>query len=210
MEIRSSQRALRRTPITFRAALGIVLLIWLPYTLYFALDPDGVLGELLGFIPGVLGVSALLAAGFKLEDCYLRAAPLSRSGLAVLAVVTLLLIPILLSGGWVGWSILGVLLYAPMSGISQELYFRSSLLPALLRMFGGRTFVALVAHSVLFALWHLQMLVQMPLPLALVSLAVLFLAGMGWGWQTQKDRTVIWAMVQHSLFLMIMALFGLA
>jgi membrane protease YdiL (CAAX protease family) len=210
MEIRSSQRALRRTPITFRAALGIVLLIWLPYTLYFALDPGGVLGELLGFIPGVLGVSALLAGGFKLEDCYLRGAPLSRSGLAVLAVVTLLLIPILLSGGWVGWSIMGVLLYAPMSGISQELYFRSSLLPALLRMFGGRTFVALVAHSVLFALWHLQMLVQMPLPLALVSLAVLFLAGMGWGWQTNRDRTVIWAMVQHSLFLMIMALFGLA
>ena len=72
MEMRSSQRALRRMHITLRGALGIVLLIWLPYTLYFALDPGGVLGELLGFIPGVLGVSALLASGFRFGDCYLR------------------------------------------------------------------------------------------------------------------------------------------
>lgn len=77
MEIRGSERALGRTPITFRVALGIVLLAWLPYTLYFALDPGGVLGELLGFIPGVLGVGALLAAGFRPEDCFLRGAPLS-------------------------------------------------------------------------------------------------------------------------------------
>ena len=66
---------------------------------------------------------------------------------------------------------------------------------------------ALLVHSAVFALWHLRMLTQMPVPVALVSLAVMFLAGTGWGWQTMHDRTVVWAMVQHSLFLMVMALF---
>lgn len=31
---------------------------------------------------------------------------------------------------------------------------------------------------------------------------------MSWGWQVQRDRTAIWAMIQHSLFLMLMSLFA--
>jgi hypothetical protein len=34
---------------------------------------------LLGFVPGALGIGALLAAGFEPEDCYLRISP-KRTG----------------------------------------------------------------------------------------------------------------------------------
>ena len=94
---------------------------------------------------------------------------------------------------------------APASGVTQELYFRSALLPVLLRWLSNKP--ALLVHAAVFALWHLRMLTQMPVPVALVSLAVMFLAGTGWGWQAMRDHTVVWAMAQHSLFLMVMALF---
>jgi hypothetical protein len=137
-----------------------------PYTLYFALDPGGILGGLPGFIPGVLGVGALLAAGFRPVDCYLRAAPISRGGFFVLVAVTFLLVPILSAGQWVGWSPL----------------------PALLTTFKGRILLALAAHSALFALWHLQMLVQMPLPVALVAFMVL----PGWVGAGRPNETRRW------------------
>ena len=41
---------------------------------------------------------------------------------------------------------------------------------------------------------------------ALIAM-VLFAAGCGWGWQVQKDKTVVWAIGQHSLFLMLMSMF---
>jgi membrane protease YdiL (CAAX protease family) len=108
----------------------------------------------------------------------------------------------------VGWDWLGVLVLAPLSGVSQELYFRSSLLPALLHVCGHRAALALALHGVLFALWHLRTLVLMSLPVAALTALVLLLAGLGWGWQTLRDQTVVWAMGQHTIFLMAMAFFG--
>jgi hypothetical protein len=191
-----------------RVAVALVVLLLPPYTWYFAVDPDGVAGALLELVPGVVGVGLLLAAGLRPSDCFLRLAPPSRKGLTVLAGVTVLLLPILSSGSWVGWSWAGVLIYAPLSGVAQELYFRSSLLPALLLVV-DRAPLALVLHAVLFMLWHLRTMLEMPWALALVTAAVLLTAGLGWGWQTMHDRTVVWAMVQHTSFLMPMALLGL-
>ena len=120
----------------------------------------------------------------------------------------MLLVPIVAAGRWVGWDWLGVLVLAPLSGVSQELYFRSSLLPALLHVCGHRAALALALHGVLFALWHLRTLVLMPPPVAALTALVLLLAGLGWGWQTLRDQTVVWAMGQHTIFLMAMAFFG--
>jgi thiol:disulfide interchange protein len=38
--------------------------------------------------------------------------------------------------------------------------------------------------------------------------AVTFLAGLGWGWQVQHDKTIVWTLAQHILFLMLMSFFG--
>ena len=197
-------------PLTLapRTAAAAVLVLWVPYTVYFAVDPGSVPGALLGLAPGVLGVGLLLGAGFAPAECFLRVAPLSRAGGAALAGVAVLLVPIVAAGRWVGWDWLGVLVLAPLSGVSQELYFRSSLLPALLHVCGNRAALALALHGVLFTLWHLRTLVLMPPPVAALTALVLLLAGLGWGWQTLRDQTVVWAMGQHTLFLMAMAFFG--
>ena len=115
-------------PLTLapRTAAAAVFVLWVPYTVYFAVDPGSVPGALLGLAPGVLGVGLLLGAGFSPADCFLRVAPLSRAGGAALAGVAVLLVPIVAAGRWVGWDWLGVLVLAPLSGVSQELYFRSS------------------------------------------------------------------------------------
>jgi hypothetical protein len=192
-----------------RTAAAAVLVLWVPYTVYFAVDRGSVPGALLGLAPGVLGVGLLLAAGFGPAECFHRPAALSRAGGAALAGVAVLLVPIVASGRGVGWDWLGVLVLAPLSGVSQELYFRSSLLPALLDVCGGhRAALALALHGVLFTLWHLRTLVLMPPPVAALTCLVLLLAGLGWGWQTLRDQTVVWAMGQHTLFLMAMAFFG--
>ena len=34
-------------------------------------------------------------------------------------------------------------------------------------------------------------------------------AGLGWGWQVQRERTIVWAMGEHVIFLTIMSLFGM-
>lgn len=64
--------------------------------------------------------------------------------------------------------------------------------------------LALLAHSVLFGLWHIgPLLLGAPIWVAIAVMFVPFLSGVGWGWQVQHDRTVVWAMVQHSLIWVI-------
>lgn len=203
--VSAADRTTRSPRLSPGAAAGVVLALWAPYALYFALAPEGPWGVVVGALPGLVSVGVLLLAGFRPAQCFLSPAGLSRAGAWALAAVTLLMVPILATGRWSGWDWFAVLVAAPASGVTQELYFRSALLPVLLRWLS--TTPALLLHSGVFALWHLRMLTQMPVPVALVSLAVMFLAGTGWGWQTMRDRTVYWAMAQHSVFLMVMALF---
>jgi hypothetical protein len=47
-----------------------------------------------------------------------------------------------------------------------------------------------------------------PAPATFAVAVVTFLAGLGWGWQVQHDRTIVWTVAQHILFLMLMSLFG--
>ena len=173
-----------------RTAAAAVLVLWVPYTVYFAVDPGSVPGALLGLAPGVLGVGLLLGAGFAPAECFLRVAPLSRAGGAALAGVAVLLAPIVAAGRWVGWDWLGVLVLAPLSGVSQELYFRSSLLPALLHVCGNRAALALALHGVLFTLWHLRTLVLMPPPVA--ALTVWCCSSPAWGGGGRPSGTRPW------------------
>jgi membrane protease YdiL (CAAX protease family) len=159
----------------------------------------------LAFLPGLLAVAALLAAGLSRKDCYLRFAPLSWPGFwALAAVFVFALVSILPSGQWQGWHWAAALIYAPASGISQELFFRAGLLPACQIVFKGRPMVALMVHAVLFALWHIGPLFLGAPPWAVLAImAVPFVCGIGWGWQVRHDGTVVWAMVQHSLIWVI-------
>ena len=196
-------------PLRLSWAVGAVFLLWLAYSVLQTMFVMGLLSEplfaVLAFLPGQLAVAALLAAGLSRQDCYLRATGLSRTGFWVLAAVLIFaLVAILPSGQWQGWLWTAALVYAPASGISQELFFRAALLPACQIVFKGRPMVPLMIHAVLFALWHIgPLFLGAPLWAVLAIMAVSFVCGIGWGWQVRHDETVVWAMVQHSLIWVI-------
>jgi membrane protease YdiL (CAAX protease family) len=190
------------------AAAGVMLL-WAGYSILQTLTVMGRISEelstILGFLPGVLGVTILLLIGIKREACFLVFHPLSRKGFVVLAVVFTFalstMLPVMI---WKGWSWKAALIMAPASGIAQELFFRSTLLPTFRQIFHQRPRLALILHSVLFAFWHIgPLFIGAPAWAVIAVMAVPFLSGIGWGWQVVHDRTVIWAMIQHSLIWVI-------
>lgn len=190
-------------------AVLLVLVLWLVYTILQTLSVLGDISEnvyiLTGFLPGILGVLVLLGSGLSRSDCYLQVKPLSRKGLLVLiGIFILALSAVLPFGVWQGWNWRGALLLAPASGISQELFFRAALLPAMQVIFPKHPWRALLVHSTFFGLWHIAPLfLGAPIWAVIAVMLVPFISGIGWGWQVQTDRTVLWAMVQHSLFWVI-------
>lgn len=198
-----------RPSLPLPAAALLVLGMALFYTALDWSQPAEPWRSLLAFVPGILSTVALTAAGLTASERYLQVRPISRRGLLALALVFILLLPILGSSiGWVGWSWTAALIVAPASGIAQELYFRASLLPLLQRTFHDHQIAALLVHAAIFTGFHLRTFAALPaLLIGLLVAAVLFSGGCAWGWQVQKDRTVVWAMAQHTLFLMLMSLF---
>jgi membrane protease YdiL (CAAX protease family) len=190
-------------------ALVITLIMGIALTSLDVIQPEEPVLSILAFVPGIISIAALTASGSNRADLYLRFSWISLYGFVMLAAVTVLLLPILGSStGWVGWQWLPGLLYAPASGIAQEIYFRGSLLPALERALHGKKAAAILLHTVVFVGYHFRTFRSVPsLPIALLVAAVLFAAGCGWAWQVQRDRTVFWAIGQHSLFLMLMSMF---
>jgi hypothetical protein len=185
------------------------MLLWIGYTVLQTLYVVGYVGEawsaILGFVPGVIGVTLLTIAGLSREACYLTIRPLSWQGFGILAVIFVVgLAAILPVSVWQGWSWTAALIYAPASGVSQELFFRAALLPAMLWALEEHERAALILHAALFGLWHIgPLFVGAPVWAVAAVMMVPFLSGIGWGRQVMRDRTVVWAMVQHSLIWMI-------
>ena len=193
------------------AALAI-LILWGVYTGTEALNQAGqlhpVLVTILEFIPGLFGIGLLLAAGLTTENCFLRLAPISRQGLAVLFLLTPLFAPVLLSATWNGWHPVDALVLNPLGAISQELFFRCALLPALLIFLPRRPVLAIGLHAVLFGLWHTGPLVTgAPLWGVVVVMMIPTLFGLGWGWQTWRDGSVAWVTVYHIILQFIHAFY---
>lgn len=195
--------------LPFMVALAITLAMGVVITIIDILQPSEPILSILAFIPGIISIVALSASGMSLTDLYLHFRRISLPGLIMLAATTVLLLPILGSSTvMTGWKWLPALVYAPASGIAQEIYFRGSLLPAIEQALHGKKVAALLLHALLFVGYHFRTFRSVPsIPIAILISIVLFAAGCGWAWQVQKDRTVVWAIVQHSLFLMLMSMF---
>ena len=195
--------------LPFAGALAITLIMGVGITVLDVFQPKEPVLSMLAFIPGVTSIVALSAAGLSRAELYLHPLKASRPGLVALAATTLLLLPILGSStGWIGWHWLPSLIYAPASGIAQEIYFRASLLPALERALHGKKTIAIFLHALIFVGYHFRTFRSLPsMPIAILVASVLFIAGCGWAWQVQRDRTVFWAIGQHSFFLILMSLF---
>jgi hypothetical protein len=198
----STTPPIRKSLLSLRVAKWCILLLWLVYTLLYNLHPSDTLASVLEFVPGALAVGILVMSGFSLQKCYLRRAAISWPGLGLLAVSLLFMPFIWLTGRWTGWNWMDALLYAPASGISQELFFRAALLPILTASFKTKPFRAVVIQSVLFALWHVpKAYLTAPLGGTIGVIIVTFVCGILWGKQVQRDGTVIWLAGYHSLLL---------
>jgi membrane protease YdiL (CAAX protease family) len=104
------------------------------------------------------------------------------------------------AGTYLGWSWRSALVYAPASGVAQELFFRAALLPAMPALFPGRPRLALFGHAILFSCWHIgPLFIGVPLWAVTLVMLVSFIAALGWGWQVQHDKSMLWAIFQHSL-----------
>jgi len=204
----STTPKIRKPLLSLRSAMWNILLIWLAYTILYTLHPSDALAAFLEFVPGVLAVTTLVAAGLSLQECYLRTAPISRTGLMLLAASLLFMPFIWFTGRWTGWNRMAALVYAPASGISQELFFRAALLPVLLATFKTKPFLAILIHSLFFTLWHVpKAYMTAPLGGVIGVVVVTFVCGLLWGKQVQRDRTVVWLIGYHSILLIINSFF---
>ena len=192
---------IRRLP--FPVAAGLVGGLWVPYTVLNTIYPGPGMTYSLGLVCAVLALGALALAGMTREDLFMRIAPLSAGGAAILAALALFIPLALLAGRGQPWNGLNDMLYAPASGIAQELYFRSALLPVLLRLCARRPALGVVLQALLFALWHLRAYRVVSAGLATGVLAAVFVAGLAWGWQVRGDRSVAYAAAEHTLFLIV-------
>jgi membrane protease YdiL (CAAX protease family) len=187
---------------------GILFLLWLAYTAVYTILPDSLPSVLLQLAPGLLAVSVLFIAGLRPRDCFLRAGRLSLAGLLLLLALTLLLPLTLLSGRWAGWDWKAVLVYAPASAISQELFFRAALLPVLLMAFKDRAAAAIVSQALFFSAWHVPKVIRSAPPAGAIAVTlVTLLGGVIWGWQVYRDRTIVWATVHHAALLIVQSMF---
>lgn len=191
----------------------IMLLLWLVYAVVYTLPFNPNLEAILEALAGASGVVVLLFLGYTRRDLFLQFQPVSKRGWIALGIATLALAGPLSMSQWTGVRWLPLLVYAPLSGVTQELFFRSSLLPVILRLCGGKTWLALILHAILFGFWHVP-LAYLAAPISpWIAVSALFTvtssAGLAWGWQAQHDHTVAWTMAHHTLLLMVMSLFGL-
>jgi membrane protease YdiL (CAAX protease family) len=202
--LRAPQRHRR---VSERVAIGVVGVAWAASTLLAGIMPDGPYDVAL-FLLAAAAVGALLAAGFDRSTCGLRWSLPSAMGLTVAIGYAALAAPaILLAGTLTGLDLPRLLLLAPLSGISQELLFRSTVLPALLSVTGGRLAVALPLQALLFAGWHVLPALDAPVGGFVAILVTTFVGGMAWGWSAYRDGTVVSVATVHVLLLMAMSFF---
>jgi membrane protease YdiL (CAAX protease family) len=204
---RERQAAGRRQRVSRSAAAGVVAAAWAAGTLLAGITPDG-LYDIILLLLAAGAVGALLAAGFDQASCGLRWSPPSPMGLAVAVSYAALAAPaIFLSATYTGLDLPHLLLLAPLSGISQELLFRSAVLPALLWATGRRLRVAIPLQALLFAAWHILPALQAPIGGFVAIMVTTFIGGVAWGWSAHRDGTVVWVAAIHVAMLMVMSFF---
>ena len=103
--------------LSLRAAAGIVLALWVPYAALNAVFPGPRLTYGLGLLIAALALGALRLAGVPPRQCFVRLAPLSWPGAALLAALSTFVPFALLAGRGQPWDWTGTLLYAPASGL---------------------------------------------------------------------------------------------
>jgi Type II CAAX prenyl endopeptidase Rce1-like len=186
-----------------RHAAWLVVALWVPYAALNTIFPSPIVTYTLGLLLAACALGMLLLSDESPRTLYLRLVLPSRVGLLILLPMLVFIPGALLAGRGQPFRPLDDLIYAPASALGQELYFRAALLVALARLCARRPRLAVVVQAALFSLWHVRaFLVVATLP-ALGALLLTFVAGLLWGTQASRDRTILWSVVEHTLFLIV-------
>jgi hypothetical protein len=164
----------------------------------------------LWFFPSILGIFLLRQAGFEKEECFLQYSPISLKGGLAIGAIYLFFPVILLSGQWIGFDPLEVLIIAPISGFTQELFFRAVLLPTLLRHFKDHKHqdsLAIGIHAALFGIWHMGVIWVAPIGGAIPVILIPTLFSILWAWQVKQDKTILYIVLVHISLLVMMSFF---
>jgi len=162
----------------------------------------------LGWIlAGIIGIEILQVSGFKKEEFFLTYHPPSKKGGLALIATFLVLIPMIITSHWRGWNLYYSLIEAPISGITQELFFRATLLPFCMEKFKGNNRRGILVHSILFSVWHIGVFWTAPIIAGIFVCLVPFFAGLVWGWEAQRDKTIFWTILTHTFILIISSFF---
>jgi hypothetical protein len=195
---------MQKRPAAATPVAWVVVALWAPYALLNTLFPGPLLTYGLGLLIALVALGLLWSAGVSPRACFLAVAPPSRQGLVLLALLSAFIPAVLPLGRGQPFSWLDDLVYAPASALGQELYFRSALLVALgMAWRRGDVRLAPGGQALAFALWHMRVFRVAPLAPAVGVLVVTFVAGLLWGIQVRRDSTVLYAVLQHALFLAI-------
>src|SRR2546423_4172888 len=99
--------------LSSRAAAGIVIALWAPYTALNAVFPGPRLTYALGLLIAALALGALRLAGVPPRQCFVRLAPLSWPGAALLAALSTFVPFALLAGRGHPWDWARTPVYPP-------------------------------------------------------------------------------------------------
>ena len=207
--VRTMQTRTEGKKLSIQLSSSITLLLWGVYTVFQIIFLDQPFVDLIGLLAGILAITILLTSGLSLTDCHLRVASISKkAGWLYVAIFLLWVGVVLPTGGKPHWDWQSILIFAPATAIAQEIFFRSALLPALLHSLKGKFGWALFIHSILFAIWHMGVFTTNAPPAAATAVVLVpFLISFAWGWQVHRDRTVLWAILHHTLLQMVMRMF---
>jgi membrane protease YdiL (CAAX protease family) len=187
--------------------LTIPIILLILYTFIYSLEIQGIFGVFLEMAPGIIGVLYLRTNGFTQKDVYMKFTQPSHKSVITLLLFGLVIIPILATSHRDNFDFQSFFIIAPLSAIGQELFFRSTLLSSLTKILKNDK-SALIIHSILFSLWHLPLAIKYaPLGGIFGVFFVTFIGGIVWGWVAKRDKTILWVLIQHSLYLMVMSLF---
>lgn len=168
--------------LSLRAVMLSILLIWLACTIPYTLHASDASGTSLEFVARVPAATALVVAGLLLQEYYLCTAPISGTGLMLLAVSC-----VCSCEWWITRIVLLCSLAACSLGDIQD-----------------KTTSCHLENSSLSVLWHVpKTYMAAPLGGGIGVVVVTFVYGLLWGKQVQRDRTVVWLTGYHSILLII-------
>jgi len=194
----------------------IIIALYFPYVLLYLFEVQYELILFIEGLPGIIAILILLTVGkFSKDDLFFRWKKISKPGL----LLTILLLGIFTLMGFIGIlglgfgsfggiSPLAFFITAPLSAITQELYFRSSLQVVFEKNHNLTMRTSNIVHTVFFIGWHFRLYLENTNPLAILALIIGFgFFGILWGYQSRKDGTILYTALIHAVALMFQSLF---